>query len=146
MNEKKTDPEREKVISRSISLPESWFEKLDDQAKEHFGGNRSKYLQSLIGRDLDNGPANPLSKTIIVDLARVLVGELDAEELKAHLKDKDQRKLLQAWIRQTVEAASEEPKSNGKAIAKAIREQFESQPSIAEQMLAKTRKGRAETA
>jgi hypothetical protein len=103
MNEKNSEDGREKAVSRSISLPESWFEKLDKEARERFGGNRSKYLQALIERDLGNSMPEPLSPTVLIDLTRALSGEIDAQEITRRIGFVDQPRLLRKWLRHLID-------------------------------------------
>jgi hypothetical protein len=79
--------ELDKSIKKSISFPPGLLESALGRATSDHAGNLSRYLQVLIERDLsgDNEP-DPLSPTIIVDLARRLCGEMDAADIALRLE------------------------------------------------------------
>lgn len=131
------------VERTTVSLDSEIFGKAKRKA-EIKGLKFSNYLASLITKDVANESFvadNPMSSTIVVDLARVLVGELDAKEVAKRLGDQDQPKVLQAWLRSIIEADAED--DEGAQIAKTIREMHAKQEPIARRILREKAERRA---
>jgi hypothetical protein len=89
----------EKFVRHSFSFPPELLNRLRGRTD-----NMSAYVRTLIENDLDNKRAEPdaLSATIVVDLARVLVGELDAQKVSNSIGNANQPEMLQAWLRSLV--------------------------------------------
>lgn len=81
-------------------------------ARERFGGNVSEMMKTALDaflvRTITSGDAR--SPTIMVDLARRLMGELDAEEMAAQVEGENQPRVLRDLLQQFLAAgmASEE--------------------------------------
>lgn len=90
------DPQKEKTDKRSVSFPISLLERALERAEGSFSG----YLQDLIRRDLDGAPVkpDPMSPSIVVDLTRVLCGELDGEEMADLLSGESQPRILRSLL------------------------------------------------
>lgn len=94
----------DKFVRQSISFPPKLLSRVRANTD-----NLSAYVRALIEQDLENHSAESraLSATIIIDLARVLLGELDAQELETLLDDKvNQPKLLQGLLRAIADRAA----------------------------------------
>ncbi|MBN1404159.1 MAG: hypothetical protein JW942_06825 [Opitutales bacterium] len=137
------------VDRTTISLDSDIFRRAKDKA-ESKGMKFSTYVAGLIVADISDGVSlpDPTDRDAIVDLARKLIGELDARALADKLKGQNQPRILQAWLRQLAEEGQgiAESKPSGKDIARALRDQFNAQPSIAEQMQAKNKRRSTESA
>jgi hypothetical protein len=98
------------------------------------GGKFSTYVQRLIASDLSNESPKPLSPTIIEDLARVLIGELDAKAVAERLEVHDQPKVLQKWLREL----AAEPNDSG--VIQEMLDEHARQESPAQRILRQNRK------
>jgi len=89
----------EKFVRHSFSFPPELLERLRGRTD-----NMSAHVRLLIENDLNGNPSPPdaLSANIVVDLARVLVGELDAQKIAKAVGDSNQPEMLQAWLRSLV--------------------------------------------
>lgn len=95
-----TEMDDGKFVRQSISLPPTLLTRLRETTS-----NSSAYIRTLIENDLDGRVPEPkaLSSTIIVDLARVLSGEIDAQIIAKKLAGADQPMMLRAWLRNLAE-------------------------------------------
>jgi len=60
----------------------------------------SAYVRSVVERDVSGGgPSDAMSPTVLVDLTRRLLGELDAEAMAIVMSGRDQRRELQRALR-----------------------------------------------
>lgn len=90
-----------------------------ESIKERAGGNVSGYIRNLVEADLRGQPepARPLSPNILVEIAKVLIGELDAQDVERRVAGQDQRRLLQAWLLSLAKEAAEEEEEPSTASA-----------------------------
>jgi hypothetical protein len=95
------------VDSKSIKAGFSAPVDVITRARKKAGSNFSAYITGLIEKDLKNVQPELLSSTVIVDMARLLVGELDARKLARQIGDADQPEMLQKWLRQLLEKPEE---------------------------------------
>lgn len=98
----------DKVIKKSISLPSDLLEAAIERAERYFAGNFSAYVQDLLSKDLkfkdllsnsdddsartegvksDKPAIDPLSETILIDLAKPLCGEIVSKRLEENVMD-----------------------------------------------------------
>jgi hypothetical protein len=118
------------VERTTISLDVEIFRKAKHKADTK-GLKFSNYLASLVAKDVAGEVVvadDPTSSTVVVDLARVLVGELDAKEVAKKLGGQDQPKVLQQWLRSLLDEPEESEHLDIRAAIKA-------QPSPVEQLL-----------
>lgn len=75
--------------------------RIQAEAKARYAGKISAFLRAAVERDLSGdtrGAPDAMSPTILVDLAKRLLGEIDAAELAHGLGNKDQPKKLRVML------------------------------------------------
>jgi hypothetical protein len=69
------------------------------RAEEEKAASVSAYVRRLVERDIEGGgPADAMSPTVLVDLAKRLCGELTAESIAKAMAGADQRRELQRML------------------------------------------------
>lgn len=84
---------------------------LIERAKKGGHASVSAYVRDVVERELSGGgPHDPASPEILVELARRLLGDIDAEDMDALMKGRDQRRelkwLLKSFLLQQSEATT----------------------------------------
>lgn len=90
---------KDKIKSKSVSLPPELWLRIEAKAASQYDGNRSNYAKVLFERDLAAESFSPVSQDIVYALAKVLCGELDADELNCLLNGKSQPHILRDLLR-----------------------------------------------
>jgi hypothetical protein len=90
-----------KMPTYAFHVPDDWefASEVERRSAAAHDGKSSAYFRAAIERDIrGGGPADALSPTVLVDLTRRLLGELDAEEMARAMEGKDQRQKLRRML------------------------------------------------
>lgn len=78
------DETDEKFPKKSVSFPQTMLEYAEGRARDEFGGNFSRYIQTAVERERTGQPGGGSTADIIIGLAKAYAPTL-AAELKAQL-------------------------------------------------------------
>jgi hypothetical protein len=127
------------VERTTISLDAEIFKKAKRKS-ESKGLKFSNYLAGLVSKDVADEVVavdDPMSSTVIVDLARVLSGEIDAQSIAKKLGSANQPMMLRQWVRDLAESEPEDSERLD------IRGELAKQEPIAHRMLREKAERRA---
>lgn len=99
----------DKAQTKTVSLPASLWADVEKRWRDRWD-DRSDYLRELITRDLNTGGLpEPMDAQVLIQSARVLIGEVKARELVRYVGDADQPTLLAALLEGYLESLRMKP-------------------------------------